>query len=259
MRTGDLSGGPAPALSRGLAIIELVAEASEPIAFNALLEQTDTPRATLVRLLKVLVQRGYLAKESRSGRYMPGAMLAMLRPQDALKARLKVIASPVLSSLRDTCGNTVTLFYRQGDAFECFIKELHQDGLAMQPIGTLNPDLYSPPWGWALLAFLPVTFIEAYAKAHEDKLSVFIGRPNSLVEFLQQRLAEFNARGFAFDDQLSREGLRRMGVPVRDRSGNVIAALGMAGTPQSMNDEDVDTIGKRMQEAARQLESHLGV
>jgi IclR family acetate operon transcriptional repressor len=125
----------------------------------------------------------------------------------------------------------------------------------MQPIGALNPDLYSPPWGWALLASRPPAQLEAYAKAHEDKVSVIRCKPNSVAEFLQQRLAEFNARGFAFDDQFAREGMRRIGVPVRDGSGNVIAALGMAGTPQSITNEDVDVIGNRMKEAAEKLET----
>lgn len=182
-------------------------------------------------------------------------MMALLRPGDALRLRLAATAPAILSALKESCHNTVTLFYRQVDAYECFLKELHPDGLAMQPIGAVNADLCSPPWGWVLLAAWTPERIQDHIRSNPQYTAHLARRPGPPDAFILERIEEYRARGFAFDDQSAREGLRRMGVPVVDRRGELVAALGMAGTLQSIKLEDVDVIGESMKEAAKKLET----
>ena len=51
---------PAPALDRGLAILELLAEAKEGLAFTQLQESLGANATTMTRLLRVLQQRQYI-------------------------------------------------------------------------------------------------------------------------------------------------------------------------------------------------------
>src|SRR5205085_12644711 len=66
---------------------------------------------------------------------------------------------------------------------------------------------------------------------------------NSVIkrEALLAMLAEVAQREHAIDDEESEEGLRAIAAPVRNHTGNVIAALGVAAPVQRMTKKDMQT------------------
>lgn len=66
----------APALTEGLRIIEKAIASKEAITFESILSEVNMSRSSINRLLKVLVDSGYLvACEGRLGGYIPGIRL----------------------------------------------------------------------------------------------------------------------------------------------------------------------------------------
>ena len=79
----------APALTEGLRIIEMAAASDEPITFENILADIEMSRSSANRLIKVLVESGYLhmLEGYRSG-YIPGIRLfSMVRHLDTGKDR----------------------------------------------------------------------------------------------------------------------------------------------------------------------------
>jgi len=97
-------------------------------------------------------------------------------------------------------------------------------------VGTRAP-VHSTAVGKTLLAFQP-----------EEEIARIIARglpssaPNTVVDAkaLQRELALVRTRNYAVDDEESEVGLRSIAAPIRNDSGNVIAAISIAGPVHRM-------------------------
>lgn len=86
----------APALEKGLDILELLADAPEPLTFTGIVAQLSRSNGELFRMVQVLQFRGYLAKEAESdGYYLTDRLFALgmkqPRTQNLMEAALPVM------------------------------------------------------------------------------------------------------------------------------------------------------------------------
>src|SRR5690348_6635533 len=65
---GDKSAYAAPALEKGLDILELLAEVGEPLSTRAIAERLQRSKSEIFRMVFVLQQRGYLVREAGTER-----------------------------------------------------------------------------------------------------------------------------------------------------------------------------------------------
>jgi len=65
---GDKGSYAAPALEKGLDILELLAEVGEPLSTREIAERLARSKSEIFRMVFVLQQRGYLAREAGTGR-----------------------------------------------------------------------------------------------------------------------------------------------------------------------------------------------
>ena len=59
-----------PALEKGLAVLELLAQASEPLSLSQVSERTANSTSQLFRTMNCLVEGGYVTKDEASGKYV---------------------------------------------------------------------------------------------------------------------------------------------------------------------------------------------
>lgn len=142
----------APALDRGLAILELVEGQADPLAFGVIVERLGLPTASATRLLKVLCRRGYLVREAAGGSYRGGPRLAAWGQAPPLHERLRIAAEPVLQALALRTRHTAICLSWNGCFTRCVAKQLHERGLGMQRVGDIHHDLAHFPWHpWLLV------------------------------------------------------------------------------------------------------------
>jgi DNA-binding IclR family transcriptional regulator len=75
---------------------------------------------------------------------------------------------------------------------------------------------------------------------------------------LVSELASVRERGYAVDDEEIEPGLRCIGAAIRGHSGEVTAAISIAGPSSRVRREDLDRYADRVVTAARQVSSALG-
>jgi len=75
---------------------------------------------------------------------------------------------------------------------------------------------------------------------------------------LQRELANVRQQGYAIDDQEFEEGLKCVGAPIRDRAGDVVAAISIAGPAMRLSPERMPDLIKLVVEAAAGLSKGLG-
>jgi IclR family transcriptional regulator, KDG regulon repressor len=84
--------------------------------------------------------------------------------------------------------------------------------------------------------------------------------PNSIQDFdrLRDELAEVRERGYAVDDQERSRGTVCLGAPIRDYSGEVVAALSVSGKVDKLTPEFRERTVPRVLEVADRISFRLG-
>jgi DNA-binding IclR family transcriptional regulator len=75
---------------------------------------------------------------------------------------------------------------------------------------------------------------------------------------LLEELAAIRQKGYAVDDEEIEVGLRCIAAPVRNHSGNVIAAVGVAAPVQRMSKKNLQTTAPTVVAAADSISRRLG-
>ena len=75
---------------------------------------------------------------------------------------------------------------------------------------------------------------------------------------LLRTLAEVRQSGYAIDDEESEIGIRGAAAPVRDMSGRVVAAVGLAGPTQRLTKKDLRALVPQVVATADAISARLG-
>lgn len=147
---------PAPAVERAIDVLQALGAQSQGLGAQALAELTATPRATLYRILKVLVARGFVqVAPEQSGHYRLGPALALLGGQAPQPRDLVELSKPVMQRLAHSVRETVKLVVVDGmEALTLAVADTGLDARVTARAGTRVP-LHIGASQRLLLAHLP--------------------------------------------------------------------------------------------------------
>jgi DNA-binding IclR family transcriptional regulator len=224
-------------LDKAVGILHAIAES--PCGLAELCDRSGLPRATTYRLAAALEVHRLVGRDEQ-GRWLLGPALTELAAH--VNDPLLAASAAVLPQLRETTGESVQLYRREGTARVCIA--------ALEPTAGLRDTV---PVG----ARLPMT-AGSGAKvllAHSDATTQAAILPMAM--FSERVLAEVRRRGWAQSVAEREPGVASVSAPVRDGRGDVIAAISVSGP--------TDRIGKRPGErwaadllaAAEELTRHI--
>lgn len=213
-------------LDRGLLILEAVGKATEPVSLGHLAAMLGIDRSSAFRLANTLKRRGFLTNPSAGKDYVLGPSVWRLSRQYDWSKMLATVAHEHLKALAAATNETAHLAVREGRRalFIDHVTSSHVIAISGQT-GELVP-LYCTSHGKALLA----DFEE------RDLAGLFRGKPlkaytrNTIqsIKSLAKACEAIRAQGFATDESEYLEGVRCIAAPIRDRSGAVIASIGIS-------------------------------
>src|ERR1700712_78422 len=198
--------------SSGIGVLDkavqvLRATTASPTGLAELCAATGLPRATAHRLAVGLEVHGLLTRDA-DGRWRPGPLLAVLAA--GAPDLLVTAAEDVLPRLRDRTGESVQLYRRDGLSRICIA--------AAEPISGLRDTV---PLGarYPMTAGSGAKVLLAWAGP--------VGAGPLLVEatFTERVLAEVRRRGWAQSVAEREPGVASVSAPVRDLTGQVVAAV----------------------------------
>jgi DNA-binding IclR family transcriptional regulator len=192
-------------LGRGIRILEILAEAREPLTIDALAKQLGVHRSIAYRLLRTLEDHRLVVRDA-SGRLALGARMAALAA--GVGADLHSQALPELTSLANELG--MTCFLVVLDAHECItlasVEPRHAMASVAQRPGSRHPVTIGAP-GKAILSALPAT-----------------EWPPGVSDRLRLEIADTARRGFATSHDEVIPTVQAVAVPLVTR-GRAPAAL----------------------------------
>lgn len=249
----------AQALFRGLAVIDAVAQgASSLVDIGATIGCT---RSTTHRLIAALVQAGYLrAIGGSNGGYQLGPKLIELGYKARAQMPLANVARPHLEALARLTQDTVHLgVHDDGDVL--YIEKLPSSrGLEMRSRIGLRMPLALTGIGKSLMLDLPEA---QWRDLYEQGLQRRAGQSGLREEFtawedfrsLMNRYAE---GGFSFDLEENELGVRCVAAPVRDASGQIVAALSVASAIPYMPEARLHELRPDVTACAMAISHELG-
>jgi DNA-binding IclR family transcriptional regulator len=197
----------------------LRATAAEPCGLAELCERTGLPRATAHRLAVGLEVHGLLHRGA-DGRWRPGPALAELAAGGV--DPLLEAAGAVLPRLRDITGESVQLYRRDGIHRICIASAEPTSGLRdTVPVGTKLP----------MTAGSGAKVLAAWAEPAIQRAVL------AEAKFSDRVLVDVRRRGWAQSVAERESGVASVSAPVRDGTGQVVAAVSVSGP--------VDRIGRR--------------
>ena len=244
----------APALSKGFAILELVAQ-QPGLSFSAIRSALGLPSSSCHHLVTTLCRLGALQIQANRG-YVLGLRLFELGSIAANQRQLNELALPALKQLAQDVQLTCHLGVMEGDEAVYLLKVEGQREIRVNTWVGKRLSLHSSSLGKVLLAWLPPGELDAVLARYDWQRKT----ATTLVDAdaFRAHLREVKARGWAVDDQEDLANIRCVAAPVLDAGGNVVAALSAVGTILDISAERLAPLAEQIGETARQLSRQLG-
>ena len=245
----------APALDRGLAILEALDSRPEGMNLSELSRIIGSPKNSTSRFLQTLIGRAYLTRDDGTQRFrLTGKLLRLGQPQVA-DVSLVECSLDAMRALRDAVGETVQIGIPIGD--EGVIIEKIESTLAVRigvNIGLRFP-LHNNAPGKVLLAFRHPK--ERERTANRIKLQRFTARTITDKDTLQTECENVVKQGYATDWGEADEGIHCVAAPIRDRFNALVATLWVSGIAGRMPKKRFPSVAGEVTKAAGEIERRL--
>ncbi|MDF2880722.1 MAG: IclR family transcriptional regulator [Clostridiaceae bacterium] len=212
---------PAPALSRGLDILDIISKHGS-VGFNDIVEKLNLNSSSVNRLLKVLLQYGYIAKNFEN-KYELGLKAYALAQKESSWRILINECNPILKNLNESFGVTSILVGYDEKEMICLDKSANVDNISLMDQGKTLRNYLSRPWGIIFLSALkgPLLseFIEYSIPYTKEKTIV---PPRDTIEGF---IDFFIKNGYADDMGIITKKTRRISVPIYNHNNKIIASI----------------------------------
>lgn len=242
------------AIERAIRILSCFEDGSPEKSIAEIASAVHLPKPTVLRLLTSLMSGGYVERTADGDKFRLGPQLIALGLMVVSRLEVRREARPYMIALEERFEETCDLGIFSADEvlYLEVVPSRHALRLASSP-GFRSP-AYCTASGKVFLAFLPR---ERVMQILSRPLKRFTDKTITSPEQLLAQLEEVRVRGYALDDEEINPGVRAVAAPIRDRTGNVVAVLGMPGPAERMTPERIPEIAAALVEAGNAISARL--
>jgi len=243
----------APALEKGIDIIELLAEEESGLTLSDIAQQLGRRMSELFRIIIVMERRGWVQKDLDTARYFVTYHLLSVAHRGTPAKSLTVAAAAVMGTLSAHINQSCHLVVRSGDLGLVILRQENQQRHANLSVRLgASIELATSCSGRVLLAHL-----DADAR---DSLLGSLPRPRGMSRAsLEATLSRIRKRGYELNRSPMTAGVTDISYPIRGLDGKVVAALTVpylhvldGSVPTT-----IDQARRLLEEAARRISQSL--
>lgn len=246
----------APALERGLAMLEHLARHPEGQGISDLAAALELPLNSVFRFINTLQIQGYVERDADSKKYTLTRKLSSLSYGRAADRTLLEHSLDLMRELRDVVKETVVIsIVDQGEGF------------ILEQVPGLHPFRFVVEHGHrqalhtsasckAILAFVS----DRELTDHLTDCDFAAHTPHTITNratFIRE-LARVRSLGWAEDRGEALDGVHCLAAPVRDRDGRAIAAITVTGPAQRLALRDFPGVAMPVRRCAEAISMRLG-
>ncbi len=248
-----------PILRRTLRIQELLASHPEGLSVPDMARRLDYPKNSVYRICMTLLATGYMQCDEQKRYSMTHKILALgnavLQGRGIVDAALED-ARTLRDDLRETVAIQALLEDNRGVVLEA-VAGLHPFRFAVDPGSIFAP--HASAAGKAILAYLPQSRVNTILSDYT--FEKFTDATITDRAAFEQALAETREHGYGVDLAEALEGVSCISAPIRNASGEVVAALTVTAPPIRMGhpgDDSFNRFTQAVTSAARRTSQKLG-
>jgi DNA-binding IclR family transcriptional regulator len=242
-------------VANAIRLTKAFSENEYEMGISALALRLGLAKSTVHRLATTLVEYDFLEQNRETGKYRPGLALFELGTLVRRKMDVMSEAQAEIHSLAEATGETVQLAILDHlSVLYIRIRESHQAVRLSSGLGSRAP-AHCTGVGKAILAYQPQ---EVVRQVTDAGLKRYTENTITSAEALVQELATVRARGYAIDDEEMEIGLRCVAAPIRNHTGEVVAAISVSAPVQRMSKKSVATTAPNVIAAADSISRRLG-
>ena len=250
-------------MEKGLLLLDLFTEERPFWRLDEISTHTGIPKATALRLLRTLVETGFLQRTSleRNGAiiegdsYSLGLKLLQLGERVASGLEIRSIALPFMKQLQVQFNEAVQLITRE-----------HNEGVYIEKVESTRPvrlytrvGRYAPLYAGActrtLLAFLPDHEIHEILS---KPLTRYASQTPQSTEAVWSMITQIRNEGYAYSVSELEEGTVSIAVPIFNRHGDVQYSMSIAGFSVSLPKDNAHLFLHALWEAAARISEKIG-
>jgi len=241
-------------VQKAMNLLEALVRSGQPRRLTELARQLGLTKPNVYRLLSTLTVLGYVKKDPESSLYSPTLKLWEMGSLLVRDVDLVSIGHPHLRKLCDQCHESVQLaVFDSGFAVYVDKVDSAQPLKAITAIGSRVPATITST-GKAILAWLPSESLDTAFHHVKRYTPLTLTRRKDI----ERDLEETRKRGFAINRGEFRFGVCGIAAPVRDRSGSVIASIGIWGAEKDILGARHVELAQMALAAARDISQSLG-
>lgn len=243
-------------LERAFALLALFDEQHPEWTTTEAARAVGLPVPTAHRILGVLEHEGFLSRDEDK-RFMLGQAALQLGHRALAVLSLERVATPLLERLAAITDEVALLTEpnRRRDGVVCSVRFESSEPLMLSVTPGRELPLHAGASQKALLAFMPNETVEAVCCGQLQAMCrATITRPDRLREHLQ----EVRRRGWAISFEETDHGVWGIALPIVDKQGMAVAAVGLAGPRNRLDASQVRHQLAALHEAAKTVAGRLG-
>ena len=244
----------APALSKGLDILELLATKSEGMKKSEIATELQRSVSEIFRMLAVLTDRGYLGIDPLSEKYTLALKMFELAHRNPPIKRLTNVAAHLMADLAVRLNQSVHLAILYGSNILVIAQnDPPGNNVTSVRLGARVPITLTAS-GAALISQMPkhrrVEICAEVEFATIDQKRIF-----------EENIHQVVTNGVCISSSMVIAGVQNISVPIFDYSGLVVASLTIPYIQRliSTNDPDLDQAKKALAETGNSISAQLGV
>lgn len=244
------------AVGRALSVLKLLGSASGELSGNEIGTTLGLSSGTANRIIRALVAEDFIARNPRTDCYFLGRGAVLLGEAAQRSFGIDKML-PLLEQLNAETGESVNLSVRDGNESVVMMRVQSTLPLRFEQRPGARFPLYTTASGKAILAHTPER--DAYIRDLPPQLEKLTPHTLETPQDLERALTSVRRRGYSTDEQENVDGVRCVGAPILDRSGNAQAAIVVQVPAVRMSKQRTSELGKRAAQIAAEAARFLPV
>ncbi|MCC3860974.1 IclR family transcriptional regulator [Pseudemcibacter aquimaris] len=228
-----------PGLSRGLKVLEIIAEAKKPLTIAEIGKKLGVSRSSAFRITYTLEYLGFLLTDQSGKLYSLGPRVMGLGFSYLNDQGIINIARPHLEKLRDLTKVSSHLAIRDG-AEVLYLDNIAPNTSFVSNISTgERRPVYASVLGWMLLAGLGDSeIIDIFG---DDEFTILTEHTPKTIDELIANVRKVSVAGYAVSRGFVQKGGSTITAPIKDESGKIIAVIDISGPDSAYDFEKMDS------------------
>lgn len=225
-------------LYKALQVLDCFNATTPELGITEISERLGLYKSNVHNIMDTFVKAGYIKKNPDNGKYRLTLKVLQLGHVVSSNISFRKTVQPHMQELADATGETVFLAIPGEDAEVVYLDSSSpRNMMTVKSVMGIKAPLYCTGIGKAMLAYLPRDVVDAvFARG----LASFTDNTVTDRDALLQELETTRRRGYAIDNMEHQYGIKCVGMPIRNRKGEVVAGLSISGPSLRFDEQRID-------------------